>query len=226
MVGQLWGSGQGTRVALQGAIVACFGGDGGPTLADWTWYRCRCRVPLSCALVGRGRGTRVPLYYGGRRRWWANFGRLDVAPGCHCGGLWWGWCANFGKPGCRCRVPLSCVTVGAMWEWGDSMVIDGVILDIGWHRGAIAGCHCNVLWWWWWANFGSLDVVPGCHCWVPLLGAIAGCHCGVLWWGWCANFGKPGCRCRVPLQCVMVGGDVRVGRQHGRRCGSGETAWS
>ena len=73
MVGQLWRIGRGTRMPLQGAIagchcgvlwwiVACFGGDGGPTLADWTWYQCRCTVPLSCALVGRGRGTRVPLW--------------------------------------------------------------------------------------------------------------------------------------------------------------------
>ena len=55
--------------------------------------------------------------------------------------------------------------------------------------GAIAGCHCSVLWWgdgvagrhcsllWFGGrvttNFGGVDVVP-------LLGAIAGCHCSVL----------------------------------------------
>ena len=45
--------------------------------------------------------------------------------------------------------------------------------------GAIAGCHCSVLWWGEGratTNFGGADVVP-------LLGAIAGCHCSVLWWG-------------------------------------------
>ena len=71
-------------------------------------------------------------------------------------------------------------------------------------RGAIAGCHCSVLWWGEGrvtTNFGGVDVVPlratvRCHCsvlWlggrvatnfggvdvVPLLGAIAGCHCSV-----------------------------------------------
>ena len=54
-------------------------------------------------------------------------------------------------------------------------------------HGAIAGCHCSVLWWGegssvlWLGrrvttNFGGVDMVP-------LLGAIAGCHCRVLWWG-------------------------------------------
>ena len=46
-------------------------------------------------------------------------------------------------------------------------------------RGAIAGCHCSVLWWGEGratTNFGGADVVL-------LLGAIAGCHCNVLWWG-------------------------------------------
>ena len=45
--------------------------------------------------------------------------------------------------------------------------------------GAIAGCHCSVLWLGEGrvtTNFGGVDVVP-------LLGAIAGCHCSVLWLG-------------------------------------------
>ena len=41
--------------------------------------------------------------------------------------------------------------------------------------GAIAGCHCSVLWWGGrvTTNFRGVDVVP-------LLGAIVGCHCSVL----------------------------------------------
>ena len=52
-------------------------------------------------------------------------------------------------------------------------------------RGAIAGCHCSVLWCGR-ANFAGVDVVT-------LLGAIAGCHCsdGQLWGG-------------VPLQGAIV----------------------
>ena len=50
-------------------------------------------------------------------------------------------------------------------------------------RGAIAGCHCNVLWWGRGGstNFGGVAVVP-------LQGAIVVCY------GWGA-----GCQCRVPL---------------------------
>ena len=44
--------------------------------------------------------------------------------------------------------------------------------------GAIAGCHCSVLW---------LGVRVTTKCGgvgvVPLLGAIGGCHCSVLWLG-------------------------------------------
>ena len=57
-------------------------------------------------------------------------------------------------------------------------------------RGAIAGCHCSVLWW-------GQGVVPlqgaivVCYglgegddqLWGSGRGAIAGCHCSVLWWG-------------------------------------------
>ena len=49
------------------------GDDGGPTLVAG----CHCRVPLQGAIV---------MCYGAGRRWWANFGgvEVDVAPGCHC----------------------------------------------------------------------------------------------------------------------------------------------
>ena len=66
--------------------------------------------------------------------------------------------------------------------------------------GAIAGCHCSVLWLGEGrvtANFGGVDVVP-------LLDAIAGCHCSVLWLS--GRGAIAGCHCRVPLQCAMVGG--------------------
>ena len=39
-------------------------------------------------------------------------------------------------------------------------------------RGAIAGCHCSVLW------LGGDDQL-----WGSGRGAIAGCNCSVLWWG-------------------------------------------
>ena len=45
-------------------------------------------------------------------------------------------------------------------------------------RGAIAGCHCSVLWWGEGrvtTNFGGVDVVP--------LRATVRCHCSVLWLG-------------------------------------------
>ena len=108
---------------LQGAIVACFGGDGGPTLAAWTWCLgaiagCHCWVPLWRALVvmvgqlGQiGRGAWVPLLQG-------------AIAGCHC------------------RVPLwraLVVMVGQLWQIGR-----GTRMPL---QGAIAGCHCGVLWW-------------------------------------------------------------------------------
>ena len=58
-------------------------------------------------------------------------------------------------------------------------------------RGAIAGCHCSVLWWGQGrvtANFGGVR------------GAIAGCHCSVLA-GDDQLLGseQTWCHCRVPL---------------------------
>ena len=87
--------------------------------------------------------------------------------------------------------------------------------------GAIAGCHCNVLWWGEarvTANFGGVDVVPlqgaivVCYgwgegddqLWGSGRGAIAGCHCSVLWLGEgrvTANFGGADV---VPLQCAIA----------------------
>ena len=63
-------------------------------------------------------------------------------------------------------------------------------------RGAIAGCHCSVLWWGGRVatNFGGVDVVP-------LLGAIAGCHCSV------PRCGKGGVVPLLPLLCAVVGGE-------------------
>ena len=37
-------------------------------------------------------------------------------------------------------------------------------------RGAIAGCHCSVLW------LSGRGAIAGCHCWVPLEGAIVVCY--------------------------------------------------
>ena len=57
--------------------------------------------------------------------------------------------------------------------------------------GAIAGCHCSVLWRGGGeCNFGVvrlLGAIAGCHCsvlWLSGRGAIAGCHCRVQW-PWC-----------------------------------------
>ena len=85
-------------------------------------------------------------------------GRGAIA-GCHCSVVWWGKgrvTANFGGSGrgCHCRVPLLCGMVGE--EEGD-----GQLWGSG--RGAIAGCHCSVVWWGKGrvtANFGGVDVVP------------------------------------------------------------------
>ena len=91
--------------------------------------------------------------------------------------------------------------------------------------GAIAGCHCSVLWcgegrvttlaeWTWchcWVpSWGAIVVCYGwgegwrpilgewtwCHCWVPLLGAIVVGKGGL--WG-CGRGAIAGCHCRVPI---------------------------
>ena len=95
-----------------------------------------------------------------------HFGGLDVAPGCHC---------RVQRTWCHCWVPLRGAIVACYGGCRES--------------GAIAGCHCSVLWVGGrvTTNFGRVDVVA-------LQGAIAGCHCSVLWWGH-----REGCHCRVPL---------------------------
>ena len=77
-------------------------------------------------------------------------------------------CSGRGIVGCHRKVPLHSAMVGG--EGDDQLWGSG--------RGAIAGCHCSVLWLGVrvTTNFGGVDVVP-------LLGAIAGCHCSVLWLG-------------------------------------------
>ena len=68
-------------------------------------------------------------------------------------------------------------------------------------RGAIAGCHCSVLWWGEGrvaTNFGGVDVVL-------LLGAIAGCHCSVPRCG--KGEGRPSLGELLPLLCAVVGGE-------------------
>ena len=45
-------------------------------------------------------------------------------------------------------------------------------------RGAIAGCHCSVLW-----RGEGVGQLWGVDV-VPLLGASVGCHCSALWLGW------------------------------------------
>ena len=65
-------------------------------------------------------------------------------------------------------------------------------------RGAIAGCHCSVLWL---GGEGDDTRVPlqGAEDVVPLLGAVVGCHCSVLWLG-----GRFGGVDVVPLQGAIV----------------------
>ena len=59
-------------------------------------------------------------------------------------------------------------------------------------RGAIAGCHCRVRWLGGvTTDFGGVDVVA-------LQGAMVG-GLTLAEWTWC--------HCRVPLQCVLVGGE-------------------
>ena len=64
---------------------------------------------------------------------------------------------------CHCRVPLQCALVRG--EGDDQLWRSGC--------GAIAGCHCSVLWLGGrvTTNFGGVDVVP-------LLGAVVVCYGG------------------------------------------------
>ena len=54
----------------------------------------------------------------------------------------------------------------------------------------------------WWADFAGVRMAVECHCWVPLQGVIVVCYGGGRrWW---ANFG----RLDVVLFCAMVGGEM------------------
>ena len=108
-----------------------------------------------------------------------------MAPGCTGRGA---------IAGCYGGVPLAIVVC---YGWGEG---DGQHWGSG--PGAIAGCHCSVLWFggegndqFWGSGCGA---VAGCHCRVPegrvmtnfgrvdvvpLLGAILGWHYSVLWLG-------------------------------------------
>ena len=69
---------------------------------------------------------------------------------------------------------------------------DGQLWGSG--RGAIAGCHCSVVWWGLGrltTNFRGVDVVP--------LLAIAGCHSSVLWLGGGVTTNSTAGHCRVPF---------------------------
>ena len=80
--------------------------------------------------------------------------------------------------------------------------------------GAIAGCHCSVLW------LSGHGAIAGCHCsvqwtWLPVdMVPLLGCHCSVLWLSGrgddqlCLS-GRgaiAGCHCRVPVECGAIAG--------------------
>ena len=87
---------------------------------------------------------------------------------------------------------------------GTRMPLQGAV-DVVPLLGAVAGCHCSVLW------LSGRSAIAGCHCrvqctwchcWVPLQGAIVVCY----GWGegddhlWLSGRGAiAGCHCRVPL---------------------------
>ena len=138
-----------------------------------------------------------------------QLGGVDVVPflaaivGCHwmCYG-WGGWRPTWGSgrcamSGCHRRVPLNVLWLGGRvttnlgeWTWllgaiECAMVVgesDGQLWGSG--RGAIARCHCSVLW------LGGgwrpiLKKITWCHCRVPSQGAEkklpwASCRCCVV----------------------------------------------
>ena len=87
-----------------------------------------------------------------------------------CYGWWrptlgeWTWC--------HCRVSLWCAMAAVTTNFGGVEVPLSCPMVGGqlWGSGAIAGCHCSVLWL---TNFRDVDVVP-------MLGAIVGRQYGVL----------------------------------------------
>ena len=105
--------------ALQGAIVVCFGVDGGPTLAGWT-----------CCLGAIAGCHCSSLWWGGR--WWANFGGVDKAPGWHCRVPLW---------------HALVVMVGQLWQIGRGIgAVAGCHCLVFWWGGDVApGCHCTTV---------------------------------------------------------------------------------
>ena len=114
---------------------------------------CYCRVPLWRALVGmvcQLWQTRVPLQ-----------GAIAM---CYGGG--------------RCESGETAWS--AMWEWGDSMVIDGIILDIGCLAVGIQYGHNGHA-----QEFSTSTDICGCSFMLLLLheSGRCWCHCSVLWLG-------------------------------------------
>ena len=113
MVGQLWGSGQGTRVPLQGAIV--------PQIA----------IPIG--VLTSNKGVRAMNHFGG----------LDVALGCHCRVQWtWCHCSVLwlGRvttnlrgaiAGCHCSVLVGKGRVTANFAGVDAVPLQGAVVARG-----------------------------------------------------------------------------------------------
>ena len=96
-MGQLWQSGRGARVPLQGAIVACYGNK--TNAGQLCQIGCGARVPsvlwgetMVGRLCGSANGSRMPL--------------LGAIAGCHCSVLWWGK-----------------TMVGQLWQIGRGIVL-------------------------------------------------------------------------------------------------------
>ena len=143
------------------------GGGRRTTLADWTWI-------AGCSGRGAIAGCHCSVLWLGVRVT-TNFGGVDVVPllgaigGCHYSVLWLG-----GGIFPQIAIAIGVLTSNrgggrrttlADWTWHQ-----GAIAGCS-GRGAIAGCHCSVLWLGGrvTTNFGGVDVVP-------LLGAIVVCY--------------------------------------------------
>ena len=168
------------QIAIAIGVLTSNKGGGRPTtLTDWTWHQGASAGCRRGAIAGCNR--RVPL--------------LDTIAGCHCSVLWlgegdgqlwgWTWChcwvplqgaivvcygwgkvtANFGEwTWCHCWVPLQGAIV-VCYGWGKVTANFGGV-DVVPLLGAIAGCHCSVLW------LGEGDGQLWGVDMVPLLGAI------------------------------------------------------
>ena len=146
-----------------GVLTSTKGGGRRTTLADWTWHQAGAIVGCQCSVLWLG--WRVTT----------NFSGVDVVPlqgaivGCHCSVLWLGgWPTGVDVVPllgaiavCHCNV--LCAVVGGgeytvLWlgGWCHCWVQGAIVVCYGWGegddqlrgsgRGAIAGCHCSVLW--------------------------------------------------------------------------------